>query len=85
MDKKLIPKITRVQKEYIPKKVGRKIYRSGPYWIAYWYEDGKRHSVYVGKVLPKELQYLLDNRYRRPGHKQWTWPMPLKAGRRSKA
>jgi hypothetical protein len=22
----------------------------GPYWYAYWWEDGKRHSRYVGKL-----------------------------------
>ncbi len=26
----------------------------GPYWYAYWREDGKRKSRYVGKLLEEE-------------------------------
>lgn len=26
----------------------------GPYWYAYWTEDGKRRSRYVGKLLDEE-------------------------------
>ena len=26
----------------------------GPYWYAYWREDGKRRSKYVGKLLDEE-------------------------------
>ena len=26
----------------------------GPYWYAYWHEDGKRKSRYVGKLLDDE-------------------------------
>jgi len=82
MDKKLIPKITCVGKEYILTKQGRKKYRLGPYWFGYWYRDGKRHRAYIGKELPERLQYLLDNRYKLPGHKRWTWPMPMKRAKR---
>jgi len=84
MDKKLIPKITRLGKEYIPHKQGRKVYRSGPYWFGYWWRKGKLNRIYVGKELPAELQYLLDNRYRIPGHKRWTWPLPMRVARRLK-
>jgi hypothetical protein len=27
----------------------------GPYWYAYWTEDGKRHSRYVGRLLDQPL------------------------------
>jgi len=81
MDKKLIRVITWVGKEYIPHTVGRKKYRKGPYWFGYWYGNGKRYRVYIGKELPAPLQYLLDNRYKVPGHKRWTWPLPLKRAR----
>lgn len=26
----------------------------GPYWYAYWREDGRRHSKYVGKLLDED-------------------------------
>lgn len=26
----------------------------GPYWYAYWREDGKQRSRYIGKVLPAD-------------------------------
>jgi hypothetical protein len=26
----------------------------GPYWYAYWREDGQRRSKYVGKLLEEE-------------------------------
>ena len=28
----------------------------GPYWYAYWTEDGRRRSRYVGKLLDESLQ-----------------------------
>ena len=28
--------------------------RWGPYWYFYWREDGKQHSLYVGKTLLDE-------------------------------
>ena len=74
MDKKLIGKITRLGKEYITKKQGRRKYREGPYWFGYWYRNGKRSRVYIGKDLPETLQDLLDSRHRVTGHKRYTWP-----------
>lgn len=29
----------------------------GPYWYAYWREDGKQKSRYVGKTKPAEAQH----------------------------
>lgn len=29
----------------------------GPYWYAYWSEDGKTRSQYVGKRLPKGVKH----------------------------
>jgi hypothetical protein len=28
----------------------------GPYWYAYWSEDGKRRSRYVGRLLDESLE-----------------------------
>jgi len=81
MDKKLIPKITRLGKEYITKKYGRKKYRTGPYWFGYWYRKGERFRVYIGKELPESLQDLLDSRQRVTGHMRYTWPKATKRGR----
>ncbi len=57
------------------KRVKDKTYTFGPCWVGWWMEDGKQKQVYVGKELPEELQYLLDERIKRPGRKQWQWPM----------
>lgn len=27
----------------------------GPYWYAYWWEEGKRHTLYVGKLPDGEI------------------------------
>lgn len=27
----------------------------GPYWYAYWSEDGRRRSAYLGRLEPQEL------------------------------
>ena len=32
----------------------------GPYWYAFWKEDGRSRSQYIGGVLPAEIQRLLD-------------------------
>jgi hypothetical protein len=31
---------------------GGRRYEHGPYWYAYWWEDGRTRSAYVGKSLP---------------------------------
>jgi len=51
-----------------------KIYTSGPYWWGWWMKDGKQTLRYIGKELPKELQYLLDGRVKLPGRKLSCWP-----------
>jgi hypothetical protein len=28
----------------------------GPYWYAYWKQDGRTRSEYIGKELPAEIQ-----------------------------
>lgn len=32
----------------------------GPYWYAYWTEDGRAHSQYIGRELPADVRRLLD-------------------------
>jgi hypothetical protein len=32
----------------------------GPYWYAYWSEDGKTRSQYIGKRLPKGIKTSYD-------------------------
>jgi len=32
----------------------------GPYWYAYWKEDGKTRSQYIGGVLPAEIRQLVE-------------------------
>ena len=32
----------------------------GPYWYAFWKEDGRSRSQYIGGVLPAEIQRLID-------------------------
>ena len=32
----------------------------GPYWYAYWKEDGRSRSQYIGGVLPAEFRRLID-------------------------
>ena len=34
----------------------------GPYWYAYWSEDGKTRSQYIGKRLPKGLKQARDRK-----------------------
>jgi hypothetical protein len=36
----------------------------GPYWYAYWREDGRARSQYIGRELPADVRRLLeaDNR-----------------------
>lgn len=32
----------------------------GPYWYAFWKEDGRSRSQYIGGVLPAEVRRLID-------------------------
>ena len=32
----------------------------GPYWYAFWKEDGRSRSQYIGGVLPAEIQRLIE-------------------------
>ena len=32
----------------------------GPYWYAFWKEDGRSRSQYIGGVLPAELRQLVE-------------------------
>jgi len=61
---------------------GKKIKR-GPYWFGWYMENGKQIRVYIGKDLPKHLQWLLDERVMLPGRKQWQWPAYKPAKRQS--
>ncbi len=56
------------------RRVKDKTYTFGPYWRGWFMEDGKQKQLYIGKELPKELQYLLDGKVMRPGRKLWSWP-----------
>jgi len=51
-----------------------KKYKFGPYWTGWWMEDGKQIVKYIGKKLPKELEYLRQNKFKLPGRKRWAWP-----------
>jgi hypothetical protein len=35
--------------------------RRGPYWYFYWREEGKQHSLYVGKT--DDLEALLEEKF----------------------
>lgn len=63
------------------KKVRGKKYTNGPYWFGWWMENGKQIRKYIGKNLPKHLEFLLRERFKGPGRKQWTWPDPRAANR----
>jgi hypothetical protein len=32
----------------------------GPYWYAYWTEDGRQRSQYIGRMLPADVRRLVD-------------------------
>lgn len=32
----------------------------GPYWYAFWKEDGRSRSQYIGGVLPADIRRLID-------------------------
>lgn len=32
----------------------------GPYWYAYWTEDGRTRSQYIGRMLPGEVRKLVE-------------------------
>lgn len=32
----------------------------GPYWYAYWTEEGRTRSQYIGRTLPGEVRELLE-------------------------
>lgn len=34
----------------------------GPYWYAYWKEDGRSRSQYIGRELPADIRRLLEGR-----------------------
>lgn len=36
----------------------------GPYWYAYWKEDGRSRSQYIGRELPADVRRLLEERER---------------------
>jgi len=67
-------KIVRVYQQYDIKntKNGKRYY--GPYWYGYFQKDGKTARVFIGKQLPKSMGYLIKERFKRPGYKNYTWP-----------
>lgn len=52
--------------------------RFGPYWYGWYMEDGKQKWVYIGKELPKHLEWMLRERFKLPGRQLWSWPAPKK-------
>lgn len=32
----------------------------GPYWYAYWREEGRQRSLYIGRELPGDVRRLLE-------------------------
>jgi hypothetical protein len=36
----------------------------GPYWYAYWKENGQSRSQYIGRELPADVRHLLEDRDR---------------------
>lgn len=73
---KKLERITRVQRNYIPRKNKKGTRLGGPYWFGYYQKDGKTVQMYIGKELPQALRYLVKKRYRKPGHRNYTWPKP---------
>ncbi|MQY76025.1 MAG: hypothetical protein GH155_00140 [Spirochaeta sp.] len=51
------------------------------YWYGHWYENGKVHRVYLGKEVPKSLQYLLDGKKLGPAGIVYLWPNSTRGGR----
>lgn len=49
-----LPKVTFRQQSVKCGKQGCTTCPHGPYWYAYWRQDGKTRSRYVGKTLPGE-------------------------------
>ncbi|MBA7644303.1 hypothetical protein ES703_52045 [subsurface metagenome] len=67
-------RIVRVYQQYDTKKTpkGKRYY--GPYWYGYFQENGKEKRVFIGKQLPDSMKYLIKERFKRPGYKNYTWP-----------
>ena len=74
MDPITLSKITRVNAQFITKKTGKGDHKTGPYWYGYWQENGNTQRVYIGRELPKELEFLLNTRLKITGHSQYYWP-----------
>lgn len=36
----------------------------GPYWYAFWKEDGRSRSQYIGRELPADVRRLIEERER---------------------
>ncbi len=52
---------------------GKKVKR-GPYWFGWWMENGKQVEKYIGKELPKQLEFLFKERFKLPGRKYYSYP-----------
>lgn len=74
MDPKYIPKITRLAQIPSVTKTKNGSRTDGPYWHGFWMEDGKERKVYIGKVLPPELEIILSTSAKPPGRKYFSWP-----------
>jgi len=74
MDPDIALRIWRVAQEYKHRKTSKGVAKDGPYWFGYWMENGKSRRVYIGKELPKELQAVLDARFKLPGRRYFIWP-----------
>ena len=52
---------------------GKRVKR-GPYWMGWYMQNGKQITLYIGKELPKQLEFLLKERFKLPGRMRWSWP-----------
>ena len=73
-DRKVLRKIQRVYQHCPKRTVKGEVRYDGPYWFGYWEENGKHCRAFLGKELPKSLNYLIEGRYRRGGRGQYVWP-----------
>ena len=71
-----IERVTRLSKAYVSRMTKHGSTLDGPYWYGWYQENGKPKKVYIGRELPKELKRLIQKRYRRRGHRNYTWPRP---------
>lgn len=67
-------KIQRVYQYFSTTEKNGKIYKRGPYWRGSGTYNGIPYTIHIGKVLPPELQKLLDERVEITEAKRYSWP-----------